>query len=372
MTPRRRAIGTTLIVVPIIIVVTIGAVAFVTIDSPSGLSGTTSSTTSPDSQRTAVTSSTGDSISSSASTNGLRLVLNISQSSIIEGGGVSIQASIFNTLPTRVNLAASNGMSLSLGPCSQSPLGVDIAEGNYDAANLSEATFLNLYEPGPYFCGPEFFVSAWSFAPMSDNVTAVSLQPVGPGNATVGENMSTAPAAANLYYTGYWTGESFSSFSPGAYTLVAEDEWGQVAVLHFQDLPLTCFMVTSDPSSFVAYANYSSSPASGPLQLYGYYRQAGTNNTYLLAVSSTASTSSTLDSVHYEGPYYTWYLQYSSNLGESQSWQYLSPNGTLTYPATIAQNQCSIVRVVLPQVSAEVPLVLLMSNNETQTFTLNP
>ena len=333
------------------------------------------------SQRAVVTPSTGYSTPSSVSADGLRLMLNLSQPSIVEGSGVSFEASIYNNLSMRISIAPSNNMSLDLGPCRQSPLGVGIAKGNYDAGNLSKATFLNLYEPGPHFCQAIFSVSAWSFAPMSDDVTLLSPQPVGPGNATVAESMWTAPAGANLYYSGYWTGvqsltsgnASFSSFSPGTYTLAAEDEWGQVAVLHFQDLPLTCAMAASDPSSFVAYTNYSSSSsASGPLQLQAYYREAGTNNTYLLAVSPAGSVSSTLASVHYEGPYYVWYLQYSPNFGESQSWQYIAPNGTLVYPAIIAQNQCSIVRVVLPQVSAEVPLILLMSNNETQTFTLNP
>ena len=236
---------------------------------------------------------------------------------------------------------------------------------------------MGLFYPGFYSCPAEFAVAYWSFAPLSDEATLVSQQPTGIGNTTGPRDMWTQKAEAGLEYWGYWSGVaefypsttvSFVSFKPGVYTLAAGDAWGHLAILYFEVIPaastLTCAGVSSN-SSYVAYTNASVN--SGPLGLSAYYKVPGSNDTYLLAMYGTGSSSVTLTYFQFAT---SWPLQFSPDPTQIQSWQYFTPNGTLAYPATFSPNQCSLVRVVLPYPSTNIVLALEFSNNQSQTFTL--
>ena len=195
--------------------------------------------TSSDSS-TIIASNTTSSESSVHSSAGLQVALDVS---VITDNGTtsrSLGASLFNPSSTQLILATGQ-MSLGLGPCSQLPLGVGLFRGYYNAANLSSAVPLNLYQPGTYSCPAMFTVAEWSFSPMSDNVTLVSPQPAGSGNTTTSQDIWTRPAATTVPLSGYWTGENesaiFHQFSPGVYTAAAEDEWG--------DLRMTSFIISS-------------------------------------------------------------------------------------------------------------------------------
>jgi hypothetical protein len=164
------------------------------------------------------------------------------QTTFSQGSGVPVNISLFNTLTARNNLTAPGATDLSLDPCSQLPFGIGVFAGYYDAGNLSQGTSLELSYPGIYNCPALFAIEYWSFAPMSDNITAVSPQPTGSGNATAPRDMWTQSAGAETEYLGSWsiqdaanpsTNATFDYFQPGTYTLAAEDAWGQVTLLHF-------------------------------------------------------------------------------------------------------------------------------------------
>jgi hypothetical protein len=187
--------------------------------------------------------------SSSVSTtaeNGLQLSLGASPSTVYSGSSIAVALSDFNTLdvtnsPSVMSLPTIGDRTLGLGPCSQLPLGFGIASGDYGLGNLSQASFLDLYNPGAiYGCPALFSVAYFAFSPLSDSVGLYSFQPSGPGNATLPTRMWTAPDSFNQSFSGYWTGQgnplvngTFHSFEPGVYTLVGADSYGQLAVVHF-------------------------------------------------------------------------------------------------------------------------------------------
>jgi hypothetical protein len=182
-------------------------------------------------------------------------------------------------------------------------------------------------------------------------------------------------------YWGYWTGSetppsdnaSFSSFTPGTYTVEGEDWWGQVTLLHFQVLtnpsPLDCATIASN-SSFVAYTNGSA--GAGPLKLDAYYKSARFNDTVVLALSNLGNSTLTVTSFDtgsfYFGP--TPY-QFSPGGGQIQTWQYYAPNGTLSYPALFYPDQCVLMSMTLSSPFPQVPLTLGFTDGKTQTFTFS-
>ncbi|MDG6924940.1 MAG: hypothetical protein JRN09_00140 [Nitrososphaerota archaeon] len=377
---RRLALGSSVLVFAIIVgllAAGIGIASLMVASSPTPSPSTSTTLTTYTTPGTPTENAT----SSVTSPNGLRLTLSLAYDPSSFGSGIPIEVSLFNTLSTTSNLEPTAGaQEFSLGPCSQLPLGVEVLEGNYGLGNLSEGSSLGLYYPGVYNCPALFGVAYWSFAPHSDNVTLLSQQPVGNSNTTAPQAMWTQKASASLEYWGYWSGEapegyptgnaSFTSFPPDVYTVAADDSWGQVTLLHFTVVPVlislpSCSSIASDPS-YLRYANFSSS--GGPLNLQAYYREAGSNTSYVLALSASGNLTVSLTYLDYSG---NWPLQFSANSSQIQTWQFFTPEGALAYPATFQHGQCSLLQVNLPYPSQSIVLGMELSDNETQTFTLN-
>jgi hypothetical protein len=364
----------TLVAVVIVLAAGIGVAALVL--QPSSSTQTTSSTTSTGTNALPDVNNT----TSVLSPNGLRLTLSLPQTTFPQGSGISIDLSLVNTLSMRNNLTEpAGGSEFSLGTCSQLPLGFAIYNGNYGAANLSQGASLNLSWPGAYGCPALFEIGYWSFAPQSDNVTLVSPQPTGSGNATAPRDMWTQAAGTDSEYWGSWSGQAylypsvnafFSPFRPGVYTLVAGDGWGQLTLLHFHVVSgqslLDCATIASNPA-YVRSTVASVGP--GPLGLAAYYQPKGVNDTFLLALSASGHSAVTLTFLNYATD---WPLQFNPDPAQIQSWQYFTADGTLVYPATIQPGQCSLLRVVIPQNTTQVPLSFEFSDNQTQTVTLIP
>ncbi len=291
--------------------------------------------------------------SDSNSSLGLELTMSITRSTLSENDGVSLYFSLNNTLATQNNLtrpAGSNLPSSSYETCSQLPVGAAIFQGNYDVGNASQGESLGLISPNEEVvngCG--FRPNSWSFAPMSNDLSDRGF-----------------PAAANMTYWGYWTydkGDVFRPFSPGIYTIEGLDLWGQATILHFRVVenqnPLDCATIASN-SLFVGYTNGSAGP--GPLKLDAYYRNPGLDNTVVLALTNTGN--STLTGL----PYTNEFFFFSPSMSQSDTWGYYAPNGTLGYPAFFYPEKCVLVSATSPPT----PLTLVFSDNQTQTFTIDP
>ena len=161
---------------------------------------------------------------------GLVLNLSINGSSIAQGQSVEVHVSETNTLLTMNNVTAAQnwGTTFSLGRCSANyPFGIALFKGHYTLQNFTQGERVSLQSPVQnYLCvRPPFSTGYYHFLPKSD--TAVVQ--VDMGNQTV-----TLPMGTSISIAGYWTAEgSFTPLQHGTFTLVAGDEWGALALLHF-------------------------------------------------------------------------------------------------------------------------------------------
>jgi hypothetical protein len=91
--------------------------------------------------------------------------------------------------------------------------GYEILQGNYGLNNFTQGTALWLQPPPSLLncCGM-----------VEGPPTSYAIQPLSKANILSGS------------YAGYFVGGStYTPFSPGIYTVLAGDEWGDVAILHF-------------------------------------------------------------------------------------------------------------------------------------------
>jgi len=172
---------------------------------------------------------------------GLRFSLSLNRSSLASGEFVVVQVSDQNILSTSNRLNQSNdwrAKGLGVGPCGalaewHPPIGLAIFRGYYTVSNLWLANGLTLYGPGLYHCPLiRGDMSSYVFAPNND-----SAEFYGPCNLSP---CFTTPMLLSRSFTGFWSGApyfsptgTFHTFSPGVYTVVGGDEWGDIAVLHF-------------------------------------------------------------------------------------------------------------------------------------------
>ena len=99
--------------------------------------------------------------------------------------------------------------------------GYEIIQGNYGPGNFTQGNAL--------WIQPQFQMP--------------SCGGVMPGNDSYSFKPLSAENVLSGAYVGYWSGPTFANqagqtstyapFAPGVYTVLAGDQWGQVAILHF-------------------------------------------------------------------------------------------------------------------------------------------
>jgi len=163
---------------------------------------------------------------------GIRLDLSVNSTSLKPGDKITITISESNLRLVLNEVRAASAwklQGLSLGPCGtvNRPIGFAIFKGNYTRENLSAKHPLQLYQPGAYFC-PMILsrINSYVFEPLSNlaDVEGFKLQ--------IEDQTQVAGAWCEpiLPFPGLAT---FHPFSPGVYTVVGGDEWGDLIVLHF-------------------------------------------------------------------------------------------------------------------------------------------
>jgi hypothetical protein len=186
---------------------------------------------------------------------GLKLTLSVNSTAIPSQDAIDITASVVNTLPTANNLTASDAWAvdgLRSGPCDPqgnelfSPVGVGVFRGTYGLNNLTSAgTPLFVWAliscPAAYaFNGNQSYplssITSYSLTPGSDNGTyagyyVVSYTPEALAKGVFPAQLVDQAAVYAANGTGFYN--SLGSSLPANFTLVAGDEWGQVALLHF-------------------------------------------------------------------------------------------------------------------------------------------
>jgi hypothetical protein len=198
------------------------------------------------------------------SSTGLRLSLGLHANS---NGTLTVAFEVFNTLDHVSNVTASGkwsfqGTNVSLwaqegcGPFL--PAGYEMLRGNYGQNNFTEGTPLTLAaQLTGVFCIANAPAPYYAFQPLSDVAETYQYGNI-PSLAGI-YNVTVDPSYASAGgWSGFWTGSTsqegagivvggtcpdanstsgcplmLNPFPPGAYTVVAADEWAQVAVLHF-------------------------------------------------------------------------------------------------------------------------------------------
>lgn len=194
-------------------------------------------------QRTGVSTDVTVSTEVTASKDSLALQLSLNTSSPSAGGvAVSVIVDDYNTLSSTNNLTAANDWLVALNyldgaPCSGDgwPVGFAIASEHYISSNVTAAKFLDLVDPNAtYWCpnyGPFSNAVGFSFEPRSDTAAGYGC---GPNSCLTWEVTTGLTSTIWGAVTGYWNqGGAFTSFPQGAYTVMAEDEWGNSVLAYF-------------------------------------------------------------------------------------------------------------------------------------------
>lgn len=334
----RKAIGTTVIVVAMIIIIAIGTIAFVTLSSQGA---STSSISSSASMQSSISNSgsTSTSTSSSASysteqvtesnttitaSSGLELRVNLNSTVVPSGGAVAAQITLFNSLDQNLSLAPSfpanstiqswNGYDFLCGENNFLPmLGYALFQGDYSQGNIS-LTGSPLQLAPPVNAGCVTYPKPTSIVFLPENDSAVLYSPAWstgyqePVATTASTESCTTNGGTSLCgqgkgLSGYWNTTSTISFqqaaigSPffrylqiGEYTLAVQDVWNQTVYAHFQVVPLThieCPSGQTRSSGFGTVTVGTTSPAIICVEVYDYaFPSVALNLTGALSISA--------------------------------------------------------------------------------------
>ena len=237
---RNRGISTVLAIAVIITIIaaTVGAYYIVVVPC-GGNPCTSASSTTPTTSFSSSSSSTSRALSNtgvsqttytaSNSNLGIDLSFSLNATATQPGGRVDFQAFVYNELGRENNVSASSIWSiprLIMDPCGpvDSPVAVVTIPGHYDEENLSSAP---TPEYGAGCTTVEGGIRSYSFQPYSDYAYVI-------GGS---ERCIPSPCLMGIGYSGTFVGYvnngQASPFVRGVYTVVAEDEWGDVALASF-------------------------------------------------------------------------------------------------------------------------------------------
>jgi hypothetical protein len=221
----RRATGAATWAVVLVVAALAGAASVFVIESGSGAPQTSSTN-----NVSSLTTSTG----AKSPASGLELSLTLNVTDLSSGHGVAATIDEANTGTAPANVSASADwpiQGLAIGPCGSLnyPVGLAVLRGNYDAANVSSANALQIYRPGISAC-PMILadIGSFEFQGSSDNATIFGGCQPADGGGCLSEIINST-----VSFNCYWNGSVLTSFPSGVYTVVAGDEWGGIAVLHF-------------------------------------------------------------------------------------------------------------------------------------------
>lgn len=183
---------------------------------------------------------------------GLRLYLTLSNTT----QGVNVTVGVRNTLGETNNVTSASDWATYpnslIGICDNQVAAFAVYRGGYSAGNFTSGSPLAIDNVHGAAACPEVPPSVvYSFAPESGVASASARFASGPSSMNV-----TLSFAVSGYYTcspgdfsfrpdnasGLWScpqGSTydFNPLAPGTYTVVALDQWGDVAVLHFEVYP---------------------------------------------------------------------------------------------------------------------------------------
>jgi hypothetical protein len=156
------------------------------------------------------------------------LYLNISSTAIPSDGSVNITAWVISTYPSIHNITAANSWAVDSGGlwtriCTSGfPIGVGVMQGHYDSTNVTSGTLLTLIRPA-VLCPVQLMTPQW-FAFESQSSSAL---------VSVNNNIGTWDIRSAIIFSGTSVVSQGAQLTPGVYTVVAADEWGDVLTTNF-------------------------------------------------------------------------------------------------------------------------------------------
>ncbi len=231
----RRTIHIVLVVALVLVVLSLSIVLILTSGNltRTGTGGTTNATT----EATILAANTSDAIPSRSA--GLRLEAELSADSSF--GVVTIRLDAFNTLNVVNNVTARDlwpyseaQLNYPCGNWGKFPIAYAIFQGNYRTNNYTTAVALTLYNTSSHYSCPTVAppIVYYQFSPQSDHAQSFFSSQL----PAYTENFSITTQTSGYWSGGLDTGTlaSFHRFPRGAYTVMVEDEWGDLLFLHFR------------------------------------------------------------------------------------------------------------------------------------------
>ena len=166
---------------------------------------------------------------------GIRLVVSLNASTIHVGDAVNYTASVYNTRSSVNNVSSASNWAMpglimtACGP-TDSPIAYAIVPGYYVPGNISKAPSVNYGMMCTTVMGG---VMIYSFQP-SSNIASVYASSVTHCNSNP---CFTRPVSTERVFSAYPNGvgaeANWVNFTTGVYTVVAQDEWGDIALASF-------------------------------------------------------------------------------------------------------------------------------------------
>jgi hypothetical protein len=169
--------------------------------------------------------------SSTLASNGLKLIVSITPTSIAQGGSVNVVADVLNTLSTPDNVSASVTWPLASlqGPCNSGTVSIALYQGSVSSENVGSASVVPLYGPGAVPCPDIPNYNFFVFSPNSDTITGYAGSLSSPHTFRDYTSFTlqkyydpSSPSAPNLV-----------NLQLGTYTLIVGDIWGNLVFLPF-------------------------------------------------------------------------------------------------------------------------------------------
>lgn len=170
---------------------------------------------------------------------GIQLVLSVTPSRGPVATSFEVNATVWNTLSHPNNVTGVGDYhGVQFNPlCNTGPVTFEVLRGYYTAANYTAANFtagtpLGIHGVQNMMCiVPTSALSYYVFQPDSDVFTGPLPQEQGMGAAsTTTRSATAADSLMDVYSSGLANPEPFPA---GVYTVLAADNWGQLAAVHF-------------------------------------------------------------------------------------------------------------------------------------------
>ncbi len=178
--------------------------------------------------------------SDSNSSLGIALILALNATTIKQGQDLPNTVKVLNTLPRVNNVSAGSGFPVKpfSPPCNRNPIDVEMYSGYYDSSNISGASPLPYIRTCPAVSSTSLVTAEYYlFQPSSTNATLYGLTLSGKPSSSGSISFDLVNQTSVYQFMSSFPIGVHPVFPAGVYTLMVQDSWGQMVILHFSVVP---------------------------------------------------------------------------------------------------------------------------------------